>query len=63
MDSPLVREMHTCPVCLGPKGKHLLLCWPCHHKEKLENDGCYSEKAERAIVHLHEIMTRLTATS
>ena len=44
-----VRADYTCPLCLGPKDRGLVLCWPCHRSEKRANDGCYSAFAERRI--------------
>ena len=44
-----VRADNTCPLCLGVKDKGLVLCWPCHRREKAANDGCYSAFAERRV--------------
>lgn len=44
-----VRAHGTCPRCHGRKDKGLVLCWPCHHKEKGRNDGAYHPRTERAI--------------
>ncbi len=49
MDHPLVRAGSTCVACLGPKGQHTLLCWPCHHAQKAANDGCYCYEIERRL--------------
>lgn len=49
IDHPKVRAGHTCVACLGPKGEHTLLCWPCHHAQKAANDGRYCEEIERRL--------------
>lgn len=46
VDHMHVRSMYTCPACSQPKDRGLLLCWPCHHKEKRIHDGCYSQRVE-----------------
>lgn len=48
-DNPHVREDYTCPVCLGPKNRGLLVCWPCHHDETHYNDGKYRPSIEEII--------------
>jgi hypothetical protein len=44
-----VRKLRVCPLCNKPKDTGLVLCWPCHNKEKEENDGCYSARTERIL--------------
>ena len=46
---PRVRAQYTCVCCGGPKDRELILCWPCHHKEKRMNDGSYSAAVEQAL--------------
>jgi hypothetical protein len=53
-DNPLVRDGYTCPSCLGPKNRGLLICWPCHHDQKQHNDGKYDQLTE-AMISAYEI--------
>ncbi len=46
-DHPHVRACFVCVACGGSKDCELLLCWPCHHKQKSRNDGMYSNRVER----------------
>lgn len=44
-----VRASFTCVRCGGCKPQGLLLCWHCHHGEKVANSGCdydYSPEIE-----------------
>lgn len=49
VDHPKVRRSHTCVACGGPKDQNLLLCWPCHRREKRQNDYSYSEYIEHKL--------------
>lgn len=49
VDHPLVRSSYICPLCRNHKDQGLVLCWPCHRKEKAANGGCYSNTAETII--------------
>ena len=51
-----VRQDSTCPLCLGIKDQGLVLCWPCHRKEKAANHGCYSDFAERRIAATEKLL-------
>ena len=51
-----VRQDSTCPLCLGIKDCGLVLCWPCHRKEKAANHGCYSDFAERRIAATEKLL-------
>ena len=44
-----VRKHKVCVCCGKPKAEGLLLCWPCHHKEKQRCDGDYSQLVKNAI--------------
>jgi L-lactate utilization protein LutB len=41
-----VRASFTCVRCGGCKPQGLLLCWQCHHGEKVANSGYYSPAVE-----------------
>lgn len=52
-----VRAQHTCVGCNGPKATGLLLCWPCHRKQKRLNAGQlydYSPEIEAKLDKLEE---------
>lgn len=48
-DHSYVRAHWTCPLCLGSKDKDMLVCWPCHTRQKHLNGGCYSKDVEAKI--------------
>lgn len=48
-DNPFVRADGLCPHCGEAKTQGLLLCWPCHHKQKEHYDGDYGKLAKRQI--------------
>lgn len=52
IDHPKVRAYSRCVCCGGLKDAGLVLCWPCHHKQKARNDGDYSAYTKRAIDNL-----------
>jgi hypothetical protein len=56
VDNPRVRCGFTCPLCYGPKDAGLVVCWPCHRNQELENDGCYSEDAETTIAEFENFL-------
>ena len=55
-DESYVRSDYTCPLCLGPKDRGLVLCWPCHRSEKEANGGGYSAFAERRIAATDKLL-------
>lgn len=59
IDNPLVRRLHTCPLCEGSKDSGLILCWPCHRKQKMQNHGAYSPETEARIARLERYLERL----
>ncbi len=59
-----VRQLVSeCPLCNRPKLKGLLLCWPCHQKQKERNDGDYSKATWAKIAALEASLTPETAQS
>lgn len=54
---PLIRQWFTCANCQGAKDKGLLLCWQCHHNQKMANDGTYSAKVERELANLERLLS------
>ena len=55
-----VREEQTCIVCGGEKSKGLLICWPCHRRQKADHDGGYDPRLDdlfgRSAVAAHGIV-------
>ena len=48
-DYPNVRASFSCVCCGKIKTPGLVLCWPCHHAQKLHNDGDYYVKTKRRL--------------
>jgi hypothetical protein len=57
---PHVRAQFTCVCCGGGKDRELLLCWPCHHKQKRQNEGGYSHRIESLLASLETRLRRQT---
>jgi hypothetical protein len=51
---PNIRNSVTCPNCQESKSIGLVLCWPCHHKQKHRNDGCYSKRVESKLERIEK---------
>jgi hypothetical protein len=47
-----VRALSFCVCCKGPKAQGLVICWPCHRREKNANGGGYSVETELRIDRL-----------
>lgn len=61
IDNPLVRRSYTCPLCLDPKDSGLVVCWPCHRQQKMDNNGCYSADAEARIAKVERHLAKVVA--
>jgi hypothetical protein len=53
-----VRATTICVGCNGHKDVGLVLCWPCHRKQKAANDGGYSKAIEAKLdqLEVHQTM-------
>ena len=49
---PHVRAFRTCICCGKQKDVGLVLCWPCHSKQKSRNYGGYSKNINLALNNL-----------
>lgn len=56
IDHPQVRNWTLCPLCRDQKDIGLVVCWPCHRKEKRRNHGAYSDAAETIIESLERFL-------
>lgn len=63
IDNPHVRNDTICPLCRKRKDTGLVLCWPCHHKEKVENFDCYSQTTETIIEAREYLLERWNKAS
>lgn len=52
-DYDKVRRLRTC-LCGDAKDEGLILCWPCHRREKRFNDGGYSAETLELLDTLEE---------
>lgn len=62
MSHEKVRAQYTCVGCSGPKSAGLLLCWPCHRKQKQLNAGQlydYSPEIEAKLDKLEETLVKM----
>lgn len=55
-DYPNLRNSPHCPLCSNEKDSGLVVCWPCHRREKWHN-GCYSERANQIIEAREQVLT------
>ncbi len=54
IDNANVRQQETCPVCLNPKSKGLVVCWKCFNEHDMRNGNSDIE----SILHARESCLR-----
>ncbi len=52
-----VMRQHTCMGCGGSKDHGMLLCFPCHRRER-RKDGGYSERTEELLAQANLLRVR-----
>ena len=57
-----VRALLFCPRCHGGKDAGLLLCWPCHQRQKRAYGGDYSKRVYVILNMLQTYLETHTAT-
>jgi hypothetical protein len=56
-----VRALAFCVCCKQPKQIGLLICWPCHRREKAANGGGYSAATQSKIETVDRGLAALAA--